>query len=406
MLKDYSVGGVRMLDLCAFDKALKLTWIKRIVSTNDKWGILADKYVNYKMIISTGGYVSKEKVNKTSNPFWREVLSNWNDMLIKVQCPESIEEIMNQPLWYNKNMKDKEYFNKRWFEKNIRYIRDVIKPAGGFKSIQQLNEEYNIGENFLIYGKLLAEIPSVWRERLKTESINGGTNHNPIEKLILNTKGKASKQFYEILTDNKIIPTSELKWEKLFPASSDGHKKQYHFISKIKEIRLRNFQFKIIHRILPTNSLLHKMNITQNNLCTFCNNSVETLEHLFLTCPIIEQLWFEIEKFIAEKTKNQLLMSNQDKIFGKGNENNLINHVILLTKKHIYYCRNHNLRPTLKDLLSYINTVKEIEKKLPLIIRIMPLLQRNGHASATRAWKATTPTPSPTPSVLSSLSPH
>ena len=43
------------------------------------------------------------------------------------------------------------------------------------------------------------------------------------------------------------------------------------------------------------------MNLTQNSLCTFCNNSEETLEHLFLMCPEVEKLWEKVEKFISDE---------------------------------------------------------------------------------------------------------
>ena len=210
MVKDYTEGGVRMVDISAFDKALKLSWIKRISSTTDKWGIIANKYIDYKTIISTGGYASKDKIKKTANPFWKEILNNWNELLKKQEYPQKIDEILNQPLWYNKNMRDKELFDTYWFDKNIRYIRDITKRTGEFKSFQEIKLEYDVGGNFLTYGKLLAGIPKNWKDKLKTEILDvGDENINPIESFIKNSKGKSSKIFYEILTKKKATPPSE-----------------------------------------------------------------------------------------------------------------------------------------------------------------------------------------------------
>ena len=47
--------------------------------------------------------------------------------------------------------------------------------------------------------------------------------------------------------------------------------------------KTRNFQFKILHRIIATNDFLYKVDIIDNNLCTFCDLEIETLEHLFLS---------------------------------------------------------------------------------------------------------------------------
>ena len=145
---------------------------------------------------------------------------------------------------------------------------------------------------------------------------------------------------------------------------NDEQRYQYHLTANISEIKLRNFQFKYIHRILPTNTLLQKMNITQNSLCTFCNNSEETLEHLFLMCPVVEQLWEKVEKFISDKTQNHTILSRVGKSFGTCKENNLINHIILLTKKHIYYSKIRKMKPSFRDFLQYVSTTKDIEKRI------------------------------------------
>ena len=51
------------------------------------------------------------------------------------------------------------------------------------------------------------------------------------------------------------------------------------------ESKLRSLQYKILQRILQTNKFLiiYKIN---DNLCYFCNNEIETLEHLFWLCPV------------------------------------------------------------------------------------------------------------------------
>ena len=46
------------------------------------------------------------------------------------------------------------------------------------------------------------------------------------------------------------------------------------------------FQFKFLHRIIPTNTYLYKVNIKDNERCSFCKNEPKSLEHLFFDCPI------------------------------------------------------------------------------------------------------------------------
>ena len=56
------------------------------------------------------------------------------------------------------------------------------------------------------------------------------------------------------------------------------------------EVKMRVFQFKILHNILYTNERLFKMKQVQTELCTLCENSVETPLHLFYECKVAEDL--------------------------------------------------------------------------------------------------------------------
>ena len=53
-----------------------------------------------------------------------------------------------------------------------------------------------------------------------------------------------------------------------------------------KSTKLIIFQFKFLHRRLPTNSFLHKIAVKENDLCTFCKEETDTLLHLFWQCKV------------------------------------------------------------------------------------------------------------------------
>jgi exonuclease III len=70
---------------------------------------------------------------------------------------------------------------------------------------------------------------------------------------------------------------------------------------------LRELNWKIAHRILPVKFLLYARNIIKDKFCTFCKHTAETLEHLFLVCPVIQPLFVFVNNFI-----NKLLGSKVD----------------------------------------------------------------------------------------------
>ena len=50
-------------------------------------------------------------------------------------------------------------------------------------------------------------------------------------------------------------------------------------------------QYRILYRLLPVKSYLKKIKIVDNDSCSFCNNEVETIEHVFTSCPTVVSLW-------------------------------------------------------------------------------------------------------------------
>ena len=47
--------------------------------------------------------------------------------------------------------------------------------------------------------------------------------------------------------------------------------------------KLREFQYKLLNRIIYTNDMLFKFRKTGSRLCYFCEDEPETLEHFFFT---------------------------------------------------------------------------------------------------------------------------
>ena len=127
-------------------------------------------------------------------------------------------------------------------------------------------------------------------------------------KLILKHK-KGSQDMYRLLVYKTIIPKSQFKWNQVFQ-NMDMNWKSVYTVTKIccRNTKLYWFQYRLLHRILATKYLLTKMNIEQNNLCTFCGEEVEKLEHLFWQCNTVNTFWENIEQWIYDQN-NYLINS-------------------------------------------------------------------------------------------------
>jgi hypothetical protein len=92
---------------------------------------------------------------------------------------------------------------------------------------------------------------------------------------------KGSKYMYHILNSNSIELNCEEKWTEALNVILNW--KEIYSLPFIttKSSKLQWFQYRIIHIILGTNSLLYKINKKPNDKCSFCLEEVETTEQTY-----------------------------------------------------------------------------------------------------------------------------
>ena len=162
-----------------------------------------------------------------------------------------------------------------------------------------------------------------------------------------------------------------MKWEKEFnlEVNSNWWKTKNSIIFKAtNDIQIRWFQYRIMRRILATNTFLCKIGITDSELCTFCNVYPEPLNHLFWECEYTSEIWEEIHEWIKELSGIDIYMNKIDIVIGKHYKCcNTLNLLICLVKKHIYRKRCLNQIPSFQgakyEILYYYECEKYIYRK-------------------------------------------
>ena len=111
--------------------------------------------------------------------------------------------------------------------------------------------------------------------------------------------------------------TSQEKWSLILNRYNIIWNKIYRLSFYItKYSKLQWLQYRINYRILGTNKLLYKIKVSQNNKCTFCSDSIETIEHIFWTCPKVFDVWEELDKWIYSKVQIELPFNLDIVLFG------------------------------------------------------------------------------------------
>ena len=104
------------------------------------------------------------------------------------------------------------------------------------------------------------------------------------------------------------------------------------------DTKLREFQYKYIMRIIPTNTYLFKCKLAPSNLCDFCSSYTETVNHLFWECHYSQQFWSELKTFL---TNINIIVTFDLRnitfgVEGIGLRNSLINFIIIIMWKISY----------------------------------------------------------------------
>ena len=93
--------------------------------------------------------------------------------------------------------------------------------------------------------------------------------------------------------------------------------------------------------------------------CSFCGDMDESLEHLITSCHYSNEVikWFDKQGIkIAH-------LSDKDIMFGilRCDDELFVNHVLLVAKQYLYYCRQKSSLPSIRVLDSKIKMIYQLE---------------------------------------------
>ena len=192
------------------------------------------------------------------------------------------------------------------------------------------------------------------------------------------------------------LPTENFsKWEKLLNCEITNWSKYFIILKKsCRNSYLQNFQFKLLHRIIPTNSFLHKIKLKNTmsvksstelmlyvvltmptlnkayllfiylfitNLCTFCKIHDETIEHLFFDCPVMQIFLKSLSKQLKQYYNN-LIFDKKEYFFGFESGDLLVNLISIITKNYIFKCKLNEQRLNIVEFKHKIMWYRSLEQ--------------------------------------------
>ncbi len=127
------------------------------------------------------------------------------------------------------------------------------------------------------------------------------------------------------------------------------------------------FQFRLLHHILVTKESRYRWNKTDDDICTLCNEEIESIPHILLECEVVKTFWTLVRQWLQDKTDILYTPSSKDIILGIENfDLNFINITYLLGKKYVYKCITQQEFPSLESFKMTIQNFYNIERTIAI----------------------------------------
>lgn len=363
LINSVDKGGINMIDLESHISALKATWVERIIKSGDvTWSFIPKLYLNIFEnfqgfpIIKMNWQAEKHfPIVTTLPPFYKDTLIAYQQ-----SKPKTMEnDVMNEMIWGNPkfSLRVKKHsetlFIPNWITKNIIFVKDLKIVNGKI-------------DHIYIKSKVIHTAHFIFELHKVQNALSGyirNINHNPVnEDLPLSSYNfSTSKEYYQRCIAKKVQNLTLDKWSNQLNIVIDENKLMTAFINKvmnIKEKKLSEFNFKVLHNILATKSLVSKWDSSITELCEICNLKDDIL-HLLYNCLIAKKIWQ-----IVTKLDNKVI-SNETVILGHPTDSNL-NFIVTFVSFNLYkYWLVKNEEKQQRNILEFLNFVKsETECKI------------------------------------------
>ena len=362
-------GGLAVVDIECKIKALKASWVPRLLKNKNILYKIFDSYckqinidVNYALQFSEKKIENMQKLGKLPM-FYQQVLCSFNECKPKNSENISSIKIVQQPIWNNCNFlyKGNSLFFKNWITCGILYVNDLLNDEGNFKSLLDFKDCINNKSNWICEFKILSSVfkPLCRKFDFSNCKFTNIQNNNyfNFHSGYENVLGQRCSFFYENLVNKKFTkPCYQTVLQKEYDIDSVDWKYIYKCkLSDISDKRLAEFNYKVLNNILCNNVYLSKWNKEIHSQCKICQEN-ENTKHLIFECDNVLEIWNALNVYtkIDIKWKHVLLGFFHEQNRKIVSLNTLISFIAYRIYKYKMYCRVHSLEETNYNILNHV----------------------------------------------------
>ena len=382
MFADYIDGGLKFPKLECMIETQLVKWVQRFYAESDhQWKLFFEYYCSRVggILIFMCNY-SKCHLKALGFPvFYQNVLVAWSKTKLHAQFTDDQSTqagILSQIVWNNYHIlvDKKTIYCKTLHEAGLCYVYDLFDRLGNIRSFDFWRERGVSCKYFLTYLAIVSNVKRKWCvefNQLILQMFQAKMDYEQSQSNLLSEelqKLKTKLIYIDLVEKHIARPISETLFAKKYDIQEEEWPQLYLLPFKCTiEVKLRVFQFKILHNILYTNERLFKMKQVDTDICTFCQISIETPVHLFYDCNVAEKLRREfVDKIGLNLSVKFEDLTRKRLMFGfikdwKGPHKTLLNHLIIIFKRYIYIQRCKNESVNINGLEAFVGNIRHIE---------------------------------------------
>ena len=343
----YENGGLKMVDVIHFSRALKLTWLRRML-LNSCEEVTHLMYAFLRPLSTLewgkGDIYFTQLSSMVRNCFWKEIFEILASFIRHVQCTSLFWQATQ--IWCNSDVKigGKGLFLMEWWTKGIRFLNDLLDEQGDILAREECEKRYSIKIQFLHYYALCQIIKCKYKSQLKSCNMKLDEPLCPAYVSHLLKEIKGCRHIYHILLHEKDDNLNRLcdRWHEN-GISFDIKQMQQYFKTIFRcniHTTIRYFQYRLLNRILYLNKDLEKIKIISDSSCSFCEKEEEDMVHFFYLCHVTKMIWSRLTDWLYNLTGCRIELSLIHVLFGfTEKRNDALNCIIIWTKQHLYLFR-------------------------------------------------------------------
>lgn len=383
MYLNYEKGGLRVPNMDVMTKSLRLAWISRLLFNEGEWyeawrtipNHFLDKYGGLNFLLRCN-YDSKF-LDRTGMPQFYKLMLQF---FLELKCAYKTDFGQDLVLFNNREIiiDGRTFFYKTWLQNGIFRIHDLLMRNGTFLSHGEFIHKYGIKCNFLQYLQVVSAVPKHLVEKAKQNLAakfifsQDDISFQLSPTININLLKMKSKDYYWLFMDKADIELKAAKkWARDLQSIDLKLNVYFKYLRNIcKENKLREFYFKLLHRIIVTKKELFLYGIENNMTCMYCQES-DSISHSFIHCNWSKEFFSEVIKWFNKENDTSFSLSTIEQLFGKLQNGadtgkplkvlKKLNYALLFAKYYIYTKKLNSKKGSMKEFISKLEFKFSIE---------------------------------------------